>query len=95
MSSSIWRNWLRWAILTPCLLGCHNLFGTQGPPHDPLFLSKTPMTAKAQFSPPIAFAYLEPTVPRDSFLDKDAPVVVDKNDRKVPGTLTNRPSQTP
>jgi hypothetical protein len=95
VSPSIWRNWIRWTILAPCLVGCHHLFETQGPPHDPLFLSKTPMTAKAQFAPPVAFAYLEPTLPRDPFLEKNAPVLVDKSDRMVPGALTNRPSGTP
>jgi hypothetical protein len=90
MPASIWRTWLCWAILVPCLPGCKNLFGTDGPPHDPLFLSKTPMTAKAEYAPPVALAYLEPTAPRDPYLAKNLPALADKNGRRVEGTLTNR-----
>jgi hypothetical protein len=51
------------------------------------------MSAKAEFAPPVAFAYLEPTLPRDPSLTKSAPVLVDKNVPSVPGTLTNRPKK--
>ena len=90
MAASNWRNWLRWAMLAPCLTGCQGFFGNDGPPHDPLFLSKTPMSAKAKLAPPVAFAYLEPALPRDPFLAKDAPIFADKNGGSVSGTLTNR-----
>ena len=90
MFASNWRNWLRWAILLPTLTGCQGFFGTQGPPRDPLFVSKTPMSARAEFAPPVTFAYLEPAVPRDPFSVKNDPLLADKNSRPVPGTLTNR-----
>jgi hypothetical protein len=93
MSASIWRGWVCWAILMTCLTGCQGLFGTQGPPHDPLFLSKTPMSARAELAPPIAIAYLEPTVPLDPSLAKNAPVLVDHNGPPVPAKLTNRPNE--
>lgn len=91
MSVVNWRNWLRWAILVvPCLAGCRSFFAPQGPPHDPLFRNKTPIAAKAVYAPPVAFAYLEPTPPHDPF-PRQAPLLVDKESPKVPGTLTNRP----
>ena len=93
MSSSIWRNWLHGAILVPCLTGCQAFFGSAGAPHDPLFLSKTPVSAKAELTPPVAYAYLEPALPRDPFLAKNQPVIVEKKDRSIPGTLTNRGSE--
>jgi hypothetical protein len=85
-----WRNWLPWAILVPCLLGCRSLFKSEGPPRDPLFVSKTPTTAKAEYAPPVALAYLEPTVPCDPYSVKNAPAFADKNGRSIQGTLTNR-----
>ena len=90
MPALTWRNWLPWAILVPCLPGCQGLFKSEGPPRDPLFVSKTPMTAKAQYAPPVALAYLEPALPRDPCLAKDAPALADKNGRPVKGTLTGR-----
>ena len=90
MAASSWRSWLWWAALAPTLLGCQGLYGTQGLPHDPLFASKTPLAAKADLIPPIAFAYLEPAVPPNPFLLKDRPLYADKSGGSVPGTLTNR-----
>ncbi|HWY86003.1 MAG TPA: hypothetical protein VNX28_04720 [Gemmataceae bacterium] len=87
MVASNWRTWVQWAVLVPCWVGCQ----TQGPPRDPLFISKTPMSAKAQYGPPVAIAYLEPTLPRDPFLAASTPSFADKNVGSVPGTLTNRP----
>ncbi len=89
MRTSIWPKWLCWAFLVPGLAGCQNYFGTQGPPHDPLFLSKIPTTGKAEFTSPVAFAYLEPSMPRDPFA-QDAGILADKNGDRVSGTLTNR-----
>jgi hypothetical protein len=93
MAASIWRTWLGWAILVPCTTGCQGFFGNQGPPHDPLFLSKTPMSAKAELAPPIAIARLEPTAPRDPYYATNAPALANQNGRPVPGTLTNRSTQ--
>jgi hypothetical protein len=90
MGASIWRTWLRWAILPPLLTGCQGFSGDQGVPRDPLFISRTPVTAKATFAPPVALAYLEPTVPRDPQLANNTPAVADKNGRAVQGTLTGR-----
>jgi hypothetical protein len=92
MSTSNWRKWLCGAILVSCLSGCRSFFTSDGPPHDPLFLSKTPMSARVDFASPVAFAYLEPTMPKDPFLAENPPVLVDKNGPSVPGTLTNRVS---
>jgi hypothetical protein len=92
MGASTWRNWLWWAILAPGLAGCQGLFNNQGPPRDPLFFSKTPISAKPELTPPIAFAYLEPSLPRDPFLVKNPAVFADKSGGTVPGTLTNRTS---
>jgi hypothetical protein len=68
--------------------GCQGVFGTHEPPHDPLFISKTPISAKAQYTPPVTLAYLEPTAPRDPYSVPAA--LADKNGRPVQGTLTNR-----
>jgi hypothetical protein len=51
-----------------CLAGCKSLFGTQGPPDDPLFLNKKPLEAKARSSRPVAPAYSEPTPPSNPYV---------------------------
>ncbi len=89
MAASNWRTWLWSAVLAPALIGCQGLCGTQGPPHDPLFISKAPLSAKAELNPPVAFAYLEPTMPPDPFFLKNRPVYGDTGN-SVPATLTNR-----
>lgn len=91
MLASNWRSWLRWAILVPCLTGCQGFSASQGPPHDPLFRSKTPVAAKAEYAPPVTLAYMEPTPPNTPLHKQNAPVIVDHDAPKVPGTLTNRP----
>jgi hypothetical protein len=65
------------------LAGCQGFSKSQGLPNDPLFVSKKPMEAKAKLGPPVALAYLEPSLPSDPYLAK--------NGRSVSGTLTNRP----
>ena len=37
------------------------------------------MTAKAIYGPPISFAYLEPSLPRDPYFAKNLPALVDQN----------------
>ena len=76
MSVSKWRNWLCGGSLL-ALVGCQSLFGPKGPPQDPLFLSKTPMTAKAVYGPPVSFAYLEPSLPRDPYFARNLPALVE------------------
>lgn len=90
MAASRWRSWLWWATLAPCLAGCQGLANSQNPPRDPLFFSKVPMSAKAELTPPVAYAYLEPSMPRDPFVTPKSPVYADKNGGAVPGVLTNR-----
>jgi hypothetical protein len=88
MASLSWQSWHRWAILAPLFMGCQSFFANQGPPNDPLFFSKAPMTAKVEYGPPITYAYLEPSAPLDP--RGNGTVIVEQNARPVPGTLTNR-----
>lgn len=69
--------------------GCKGLFGSQGLPHDPMFLDKQPVAAKARSAPPVALAYAEPTPPVNPTL-ADRPLLASPP-RPVPGTLMNRP----
>ncbi len=57
------RRVLFFALMLACLAGCKGLFGTQGPPDDPLFLDKKPLEVKAHSGPPVAPAYSEPVPP--------------------------------
>ena len=81
-------------VLAIGLTGCKALFGSQGLPHDPLFLDKQPIAAKANSSPPIALAYAEPTPPVNPSL-AGRPAMIAAPPRPVPGTLTNRPNSDP
>jgi hypothetical protein len=74
----------------PCVPGCQNFFKSEGPPHDPLFVSKAPMTAKADHAAPVALAYVEPVLPRDPYRSDDGPTLADQNGRPVRGTLTGQ-----
>jgi hypothetical protein len=87
------------AMLLACCLacsltGCKGLFGNQGLPHDPMFLDKKPIEAKARYAPPIALAYSEPVPPTHPSAQPPAlagrPSLPPKSS-PVPGTLTNRP----
>lgn len=76
-------------VLAIALAGCKGLFGSQGLPHDPMFLDKQPIVAKAKSAPPQALAYAEPTPPVNPSL-AGRPMIA-APPRPVPGTLTNRP----
>jgi hypothetical protein len=86
---SNWRSWLFCALLTPTFLGCQSIYPPAGLPRDPLFLSKTPVAAKARFAPPVVLAYREPTAPQ-GFMFANVP---DNAPPTVPATLTNRPAK--
>ncbi len=64
--------------------GCKGLFGSQGLPHDPMFLDRSPVEVKAHYEPPVMLAYSEPVPPANPFLAK-------RPSGPVQGTLTNRP----
>ena len=76
-------------VLAIALAGCKGLFGSQGLPHDPMFLDKQPIAAKPKSAPPMALAYAEPTPPVNPSLA--GPPMIAAPPRPVPGTLTNRP----
>jgi hypothetical protein len=80
-------------VLAVALAGCKGLFGSQGLPHDPMFLDKQPIAAKAKSAPPQALAYAEPTPPVNPSL-AGRPLIAAPS-RSVPGTLTNRPRSEP
>jgi hypothetical protein len=58
-------------LMLAFLAGCKGLFGTQGPPDDPLFLDKKPLEAKAQSSRPVAPNYSEPVPPINPYVVHD------------------------
>jgi hypothetical protein len=62
---------LFFVLILACLAGCKSLFGTQGPPDDPLFLNKKPLEAKARSSRPVAPGYAEPTPPINPHVSAD------------------------
>ena len=70
-------------------LGCRGMFGGQGIPEDPLFVSRKPVEAKAELKPPELVAYAEPAMPID-------PIVIarDRQLGGVPAILTGRPSKS-
>src|SRR5262249_14308005 len=74
-------------LIVGCLAGCKGLFGSQGPPPDPLFLDRKPLEAKAVAAPPLTLAHSEPQPPANPCL------ATASRSRQVPGTLTNRPRQ--
>jgi hypothetical protein len=55
-------------LVLGCLGGCKSLFGTPGPPEDPLFVSRRPLDAKAERGSPVILAYSEPAPPANPFL---------------------------
>jgi hypothetical protein len=77
-------------MLMPCLAGCRNVFDRQGPPQDPLFLSRTPTAAKTTSAPPVVIACLEPAAPRNPFAGDSNTAIADNNSGSVPGTLMHR-----
>ena len=62
------RRFLIVLLVLGCLGGCKSLFGTPGPPDDPLFISRRPLDAKAERSTPVTVAYSEPAPPANPFL---------------------------
>ena len=89
------RGWgLVVVLVLGCLTGCKGLFGTQGPPDDPLFLNKKPLETKAHNARPVALAYSEPLPPLNSHAAPDGSGLAGTPRKlsQVPGTLTNRPS---
>ena len=81
-------------LMLGSLTGCKGLFGTQGPPEDPLFLNKKPLEAKAQNARPVTVAFSEPLPPLNPYLSQDRPELAGppRKSGSVPGVLTNRPS---
>jgi hypothetical protein len=92
----------RWA---GCLLsitsllgaGCQGAFGPRQLPDDPLFFRRDPVEAKARYTPPVPLKYVEPSPPRNPYLDIAGRGSADNvtaahlhPDRPVPGILTNR-----
>jgi hypothetical protein len=71
------------------LAGCKGFFGSQGVPHDPMFLDKQPIEAKPRMSSPQAPAFAETTPPLNPYLAAQQPGL-DGPQRSLPGTLTNR-----
>ncbi len=66
------RRWcLSLLLMLLGLAGCKGLFGSPGPPEDPLFLNKKPLEAKAQRSPLVAPAYSEPLPPSNPYVSHD------------------------
>jgi hypothetical protein len=72
------------------MAGCKGLVGSQGLPHDPMFLDKQPIAAKPRNTPPVALAFAEPTPPVNPYLVQQPPLLA-APPRPVPATLTNRP----
>jgi len=87
------------------LVGCQGLFGPQGMPQDPLFLSRKPLEVKAKSAPPQEIACSEPALPprpgeepksgaiAQGQESKSSPSTETK--RTVPGTLTKRTKSQP
>ncbi len=88
MTHTVCRARLLSILLALAAAGCKGLFASQGLPHDPMFLDKQPIAAKAQSAPPITLAFAEPTPPVNPALANRALLAAP---RPVPGTLTNRP----
>jgi len=66
------RRWrLTFLLMLLGLTGCKGLFGSPGPPDDPLFLSKKPLEAKAKNSLPTAPPYSEPLPPSNPYGSQD------------------------
>jgi hypothetical protein len=86
----------RWLsiVLALAAAGCKGLFSSQGLPHDPMFLDKQPISAKAQSAPPTALAFAEPTPPDNPALARRQPTVA-APPQPLPGTLTQRPRPEP
>jgi hypothetical protein len=78
-------------LMLGCLAGCKGLFGTQGPPEDPLFLNKKPLETKPQNARPAAIAYSEPLPPSNPYADQNL-AGPPRKPPPVPGILTNRPA---
>ncbi len=81
-----WRNWVGAGLMAACL-GCQ--FASQSLPSDPLFVSRKPIEAKAEFAQPVTVAFTEPVMPLD-------PIALARQKQKtVPGVLTGRPAKAP
>jgi hypothetical protein len=76
-------------VLVLGMAGCKGFLGSQGLPHDPMFLDKQPIAAKPRSTPPVALAFAEPTPPVNPYLAQQPPMLAAPQ-RPVPGTLTNR-----
>ncbi len=65
MSGRTWRSWLIGAAGATLLglAGCKSWFGPPKLPDDPLFLSRTPIEAKAETGPPVPVPYSDPAIP--------------------------------
>lgn len=81
-------------LLALAATGCKGLFASQGLPHDPMFLDKQPIAAKAQSAPPVTLAFAEPTPPINPNVAARRPLIA-APPHSVPGTLTNRPRPEP
>lgn len=86
------RRWrLTFLLMLLGLTGCKGLFGSPGPPDDPLFLSKKPLEARAKSSPPTAPPFSEPLPPSNPYArDHAGPALQPRG--FVLGTVTNLPT---
>lgn len=85
MLPRIWPTWVAVSMLLAAT-GCKGLFPSKGAPEDPLFLTHTPIEAKAQAGPPIHLSYSHPTMPS---YPQPLPELA------APGTPVNIPNSQP
>jgi hypothetical protein len=92
MSSAAYPGlWLSAALLLGCAAGCKGVFGSQGPPDDPLLFHTKPLVAKAEGSRPTTFAYAEPPPPAKPHFTPERPTSSGaETSRAMPGVPANR-----
>src|SRR5207244_3107383 len=58
------------AIVLVLLAGCKSVFGTQGPPDDPLFVNRKPLESKAVNTAPMAIPHSEVLPAANPYADR-------------------------
>ena len=87
MNWGSWRFWRRWApMVLLALAGCQGVFGRQGLPRDPLFVSRRPVPGNVSGVTPAGVAAIEPALPpvpqeianRPAYARRKAPALPDR-----------------